>query len=96
MDTQTLRSTIKSCRDLMRKDEGLSSDIDRIPQLSWMLFLKCFNDHEKFRETKLINYKRVLPKNLRWDYWTDYEKVAISKTIIWISKIQMIKMRSLI
>ena len=29
MDAQSLRSTIKTSRDLMRKDEGLSSDVER-------------------------------------------------------------------
>ena len=60
MDAQSLRSTIKTCRDLMRKDEGLSSDVERLPQFSWMLFLKCFHDHEVRREKKSKKYKRIL------------------------------------
>ena len=56
MDAQSLRSTIKTCRDLMRKDEGLSSDVERLPQFSWMLFLKCFHDHEVRREKKSKKY----------------------------------------
>ena len=86
MDAQTLRSTIKTCRDLMRKDEGLSSDVDRLPQLSWMLFLKCFNDHEKFREIKSKNYQRVLPTNLRWEHWTDDDKVADKELIPYVNE----------
>ena len=31
---QRLNSLIKSCRDIMRKDRGLSSDVDRLPQLT--------------------------------------------------------------
>ena len=57
MDAQSLRSTIKTCRDLMRKDEGLSSDVERLPQFSWMLFLKCLSDHEIKREKKSKNYQ---------------------------------------
>ena len=32
----------------MRKDAGLNGDLDRIPQLAWMLFLKAFDglDHD--------------------------------------------------
>ena len=71
MDAQSLRSTIKTCRDLMRKDEGLSSDVERLPQFSWMLFLKCLSDHEIKREKKSKNYQRILPKDLRWENWTD-------------------------
>jgi len=39
-----LSSIIKSARDKMRKDAGLSGDLDRLPQLSWLLFLKCYDD----------------------------------------------------
>jgi len=32
--TQQLASLIKSCRDIMRKDKGLSGDLDRLPMLT--------------------------------------------------------------
>ncbi len=38
-----LSSAIKSARDTMRKDAGLNGDIDRIPQLAWLLFLRGFD-----------------------------------------------------
>jgi len=38
-----LAAAIKSARDAMRKDAGLNGDIDRIPQLAWLLFLKAFD-----------------------------------------------------
>ena len=87
MDAQTLRSTIRTCRDLMRKDEGLSSDVERLPQFSWMLFLKCFNDHEKKRESLSKNYKRILPTKLRWENWTDEKKLASSELISFVNNI---------
>src|SRR5207247_885505 len=37
---QQLGSLIKSARDVMRKDKGLSTDIDRLPLLTWVMFLK--------------------------------------------------------
>jgi len=95
MDAQSLRSTIRTCRDLMRKDEGLSSDVERLPQLSWMLFLKCLNDHEKTREEKSKNYERILPKNLRWDYWTDSDKVADPKLISYVNQTLFPKLSTL-
>ena len=45
-----LSSLIKSARDIMRKDAGLNGDLDRLPQLSWVMFLKCYDDLEKRRE----------------------------------------------
>jgi type I restriction enzyme M protein len=46
----SLSSLIKSARDIMRKDAGLNGDLDRLPQLSWILFLKCYDDLELRRE----------------------------------------------
>ena len=85
MDAQSLRSTIKTCRDLMRKDEGLSSDVERLPQFSWMLFLKCFHDHEVRREKKSKKYKRILPNNLRWENWTNPKTIPDSKLITFVN-----------
>src|SRR2546426_3236326 len=68
-DAQSLRSIIKSARDLMRKDAGLNTDVDRIPQLAWMLFLKCFDDFEKKRSALNKNYKEAIPKPYRWSDW---------------------------
>ena len=69
----------------MRKDEGLSSDVERLPQFSWMLFLKCFHDHEVKREIKLKNYKRILPTNLRWENWTNPKNIPDSKLISFVN-----------
>ena len=53
----------------MRKDDNLSTDVDRIPQFSWILFLKCFDDFEKKREALNKNYRAVIPKGCRWKDW---------------------------
>ena len=36
--SQQLGSLIKSARDIMRKDKGLSGDLDRLPMLTWIMF----------------------------------------------------------
>ena len=53
----------------MRTDENLSTDVDRIPQFSWIMFLKCFDDFEKKRETIDPKYKPVIPQDYRWRDW---------------------------
>jgi len=95
MDAQTLRSTIKTSRDLMRKDEGLSSDVERLPQFSWMLFLKCFHDHEVKREKKLKKYTRILPANLRWETWTNPKIIPDSKLISFVNETLFPKLSTL-
>ena len=47
---QSLSSLIKSARDIMRKDKGLSGDLDRLPLLTWIMFLKFMDDLESQRE----------------------------------------------
>jgi type I restriction enzyme M protein len=52
--TQQLGSLIKSARDIMRKDKGLSGDLDRLPMLTWIMFLKFLDDLEQIREQEAI------------------------------------------
>ena len=49
---QQLGSIIKSARDIMRKDKGLNGDTDRLPMLTWIMFLKFLDDMEKMKETE--------------------------------------------
>lgn len=49
---QQLGSIVKSCRDIMRKDKGLSGDLDRLTMLVWVMFLKFIDDMETLRESE--------------------------------------------
>jgi len=69
MRKSELSSAIKTARDIMRKDAGLSTDVDRIPQLSWILFLKCFDDLEQRRALLGHNYRNVIEAPYRWREW---------------------------
>ena len=57
---QSLASLIKSCRDIMRKDKGLSTDIDRLPMLTWIMFLKFLDDMEQIREQESALYPKEI------------------------------------
>ncbi|MEK7276709.1 MAG: type I restriction-modification system subunit M N-terminal domain-containing protein, partial [Chloroflexota bacterium] len=76
----SLSSLIKSSRDIMRKDAGLSGDLDRLPQLSWILFLKCYDDLEIVREQDAIatrqKYKPIIPSPYRWRDWASDENAG--------------------
>ncbi|MBI5366572.1 MAG: SAM-dependent DNA methyltransferase [Planctomycetes bacterium] len=64
-----LSALIKTARDIMRKDAGLNGDLDRIPQFSWMLFLKCFDDLEQRREVTEKSYRPAIEAPFRWRDW---------------------------
>lgn len=67
---QQLASTIKSVRDLLRTDAGLYGDTDRLPQLTWLLFLKFLDDHELAQEDEWgEEYEPVIEPPYRWRDW---------------------------
>jgi type I restriction enzyme M protein len=72
-----LSSTIKSIQDIMRKDDGVDGDAQRIGQLAWMLFLKIFDQCEETWENDAADrgnkYKSPLPKECRWRNWAKYQ-----------------------
>ena len=74
---QRLASIIKSCRDIMRKDKGLNGDIDRLPMITWIMFLKFLGDMEKLRETetkiKMEKYTSAIEPPYRWQDWAAKE-----------------------
>ena len=70
---QRLASVVKSCRDIMRKDKGLNGDLDRLPQLTWIMFLKFLDDLEQQDEVKAAvggnPYAPLICEPYRWRDW---------------------------
>ena len=70
---QRLSGIIKSCRQIMRKDKGMNGDADRLPMLTWIMFLKFLDDNELLQEmnAKLENkkYKPSISEPYRWRDW---------------------------
>lgn len=74
---QKLGSVIKSARDIMRTDKGLNGELDRLPQLTWIMFLKLLDDSEKLHEVEAelegISYKPTIQQPYRWRDWAANE-----------------------
>ncbi len=70
---QQLASIIKSSRQIMRKDKGLNGDLDRLPMLTWIMFLKFLDDMEQMRETKAVlegkPFRPAVEPPYRWRDW---------------------------
>ncbi len=64
-----LTGIIKSIRNDMREDRGVSGDGQRIEQLAWMLFLKIFDDKDKELELMDDKYKSPIPEKFKWRNW---------------------------
>ena len=70
---QRLDSIIKSARKIMRKDKGLNGDLDRLPMLTWVMFLKFLDDMEGIEEQKSTmagkKFKGAIDAPYRWRDW---------------------------
>ena len=70
---QQLSSLIKSARDTLRKDKGLNGDADRLPLLTWVMFLKFLDDletrHEEDAALDGRAYRPIIAAPYRWRDW---------------------------
>lgn len=74
---QKLGSLIKSAQDIMRKDKGLNGDLDRLPMLTWIMFLKFLDDMEQIREQEAAmkgeRFRPGIEPPYRWRDWAARE-----------------------
>lgn len=70
---QALGSVLKSARDIMRKDKGLNGDLDRLPLLTWIMFLKFLDDLEIERDEEAAlagrKFRAATEAPYRWRDW---------------------------
>lgn len=68
-----LSALIGSARKILRKDKGLNGDVDRLPLLTWVMFLKFLDDleivHEQEAELDGKPYQRIIEPPYRWRDW---------------------------
>jgi type I restriction enzyme M protein len=61
----------------MRKDKGLNGDLDRLPMLTWIMFLKFLDDMERIREEESVlsgqKYRPAIQSPYRWRDWAAQE-----------------------
>jgi type I restriction enzyme M protein len=69
LESMSISTTVKTIQDIMRIDEGVDGDAQRISQLTWMIFLKVFDDREMEYEAFEDDYISPLPDELRWRNW---------------------------
>ena len=66
----------------MRKDKGLNGDTDRLPMLTWIMFLKFLDDMEQIREQEAFlsgaRYHAAIDPPYRWRDWGAKEDGGIT------------------
>jgi type I restriction enzyme M protein len=77
-----ISTIVKSIQDIMRIDEGVDGDAQRISQLTWLLFLKIFDAVEEEAEFLEEDYKSPIPVGLRWRDWAANEEGITSDELL--------------
>jgi type I restriction enzyme M protein len=74
---ENLSALITSARKILRKDKGLNGDVDRLPLLTWVMFLKFLDDleiiHEEEAQLDGKRYQRIIDAPYRWRDWAARE-----------------------
>ncbi len=69
MNRQELKNKLNRCCDIMR-DDGLVP-LQYIEQLSWLLFLKLFDDWETQQKIMKLDYQSLFEEKYRWQNWAN-------------------------
>ncbi|MFG0767830.1 N-6 DNA methylase [Pseudomonas sp. TYF_15] len=74
---ENLSALISTARKILRKDKGLNGDVDRLPLLTWVMFLKFFDDleivHADEAELDGKQYQPIISAPYRWRDWAARE-----------------------
>ncbi|MCC7463509.1 MAG: SAM-dependent DNA methyltransferase, partial [Gammaproteobacteria bacterium] len=74
---ENLSALIGTARQILRKDKGLNGDVDRLPLLTWVMFLKFLDDleavHEQEAELDGQRYQPIIEAPYRWRDWAARE-----------------------
>ena len=74
---ENLSSLIGTARQILRKDKGLNGDVDRLPLLTWVMFLKFLDDletvHEEEADLDGKRYQPIIEAPYRWRDWAARE-----------------------
>jgi type I restriction enzyme M protein len=91
----TISNIVHSIRNIMRKDQGLNGDAQRIEEMTWMIFLKVFDAMEEEKEAE-DGYKSPLPEEIRWRNWaSDDEGITGEELLDYVDNNIFEKIKSL-
>ena len=86
MGKSELTNIVNKCCDILRTDDGISGAVHYTEVLSWLLYLKFFQDKESERqEMSAISgeeYTPLLKEKYQWNYWTSQEAGLTGKELV--------------
>jgi hypothetical protein len=79
----------------MRKDKGLNGDLDRLPLLTWLMFLKFLDDHEAAAETNAAlarkKYRPTIDPPYRWRDWAAKDALTGDELLKFVSSEETVR-----
>lgn len=86
-----LTNIINQCCDILRTDDGITGAWQYTEALSWILYLKFFDDKETERKEQAElngdDYHPLLKKEFQWSVWTDPKRGKTGKELTkWIEE----------
>ncbi|WP_373500501.1 N-6 DNA methylase [Desulfococcus sp.] len=86
MSRETLNTQFwKACK-ILRQDDNTNSLLDYVEQISWLLFLKCFEELEEKQRAEAEyegrEYQPVLAAKYQWSAWTDPNRRLTGRDLI--------------
>ena len=93
---ENLSALIGTARKILRKDKGLNGDVDRLPLLTWVMFLKFLDDleivHEEEAELDGKPYQPIIEAPYRWRDWAAREDgISGDELLAFISQEQTVR-----
>lgn len=86
MGKSELTSIVKKCCDILRTDDGISGAVHYTEVLSWLRYLKFFQDKEHERaqlaELEGSEYTPLIQDKYQWDTWTSQKKALTGSELI--------------
>lgn len=86
MSRETLNAKFWQASKILRQDDNTNSLLDYVEQISWLLFLKCFEELEDQRRAEAEyegkTYKPIVAEEYQWSSWTDPERRLTSSALI--------------
>lgn len=75
MSRETLNTQFWKAAKILRQDDNTNSLLDYVEQISWLLFLKCFEELEKRRKDEAEfegkPYRQIIASKFQWSSWTN-------------------------
>lgn len=81
-----LRGIVNKCCQILRTDDGITGAMHYTEALSWILYLKFFQDKEKeqkaLAELEGDEYHPLIKEEFQWSTWTDQKAGLTGKELI--------------